>query len=290
MSDSSAAALRLALVGSPNCGKTALFNLLTGGRQKVANYAGVTVERKEGRFVAPSGRVIRLLDLPGAYSLEAASPDEVITRDICLGQFPGEAAPDLIVCVADATNLRLHLRFVLEVRRLGRPMVLALNMMDAARRRGIRIDKDKLEAALGMPVVETVAVRRGGAAELISQLDGKLPAHRAQTDDRDLHDQVRAMIAEAVSMPTRTAAIDDAIDRIVLHPMLGLGLLAIIMFLIFQAVFSWAEPLMEGIEIGVGALGAWVGAGLASMPVLQSLVVDGIFAGVGGVLVFLPQI
>ncbi len=286
----SVASLRLALVGNPNCGKTALFNQLTGGRQKVANYAGVTVERKEGRFSAPSGRSFQLLDLPGAYSLEAASPDEVITRDVCLGHFPGETAPDAIVCVADATNLRLHLRFVLEVRRLGRPMVLALNMMDAARRRGIGIDVSKLEAALGIPVVETVAVQRGGAAALIARLDQELPAAADVNVDNDLHAEVRAMIADAVSMPRRTAEIDDAIDRIVLHPMLGLGLLVIIMFLIFQAVFSWAAPLMDGIEAGVGVVGAWVGSGLTSMPMLQSLVVDGIFAGVGGVLVFLPQI
>jgi ferrous iron transport protein B len=286
----SAASLRLALVGNPNCGKTALFNQLTGGRQKVANYAGVTVERKEGRFSGPSGRHFQLLDLPGAYSLEAASPDEVITRDVCLGHFPGETAPDLIVCVADATNLRLHLRFVLEVRRLGRPMVLALNMMDAARRRGIAIDVQKLEAALGIPVIETIAVRRGGAASLITRLDGELPAPALVDSDSDLHAEVRAMIADAVRMPRRTAEIDDAIDRIVLHPLLGLGLLALIMFLIFQAVFSWAAPLMEGIDAGIGFLGTWVGSGLASMPMLQSLVVDGIFAGVGGVLVFLPQI
>ncbi|MEP6881870.1 MAG: ferrous iron transporter B, partial [Dokdonella sp.] len=282
--------LRLALVGNPNCGKTALFNQLTGARQKVANYAGVTVERKEGRFIGPSGRLFQLLDLPGAYSLEAASPDEVITRDVCLGHFPGETAPDVIVCVADATNLRLHLRFVLEVRRLGRPMVLALNMMDAARKRGITINVPKLEAALGIPVIETIAVQRGGAAELIRRLDGAPPAAVEVSSDGDLHAQVRAMIADAVSMPTRTAEIDDTIDRIVLHPVLGLGLLALIMFLIFQAVFSWAAPLMEGINAGVGFLGEWVGGALASMPVLRSLVVDGIFAGVGGVLVFLPQI
>ena len=109
----SASTLRIALVGNPNCGKTALFNQLTGGRQKVANYAGVTVERKEGRFTAPSGRVLHLLDLPGTYSFDATSPDEQITRDVCEGVYPGEPAPDLIVCVADATNLRLHLRFVL---------------------------------------------------------------------------------------------------------------------------------------------------------------------------------
>ena len=280
----------IALVGNPNCGKTALFNQLTGGRQKVANYAGVTIERKEGRFRGPSGRQFQLLDLPGAYSMQAASPDEVITRDVCLGHFPGETAPDVIVCVADATNLRLHLRFVLEVRQLGRPMVLALNMMDAARRRGIVIDVQKLEAALGMPVVETIAVRRGGAADLITRLDGELPeVSKAELSD-DLHAEVRSMIADAVQMPRRTAEIDDAIDRVVLHPVLGLGLLAVIMFLIFQAVFSWAAPLMEGIEAGVGYLGGWAGEALSSMPVLQSLVVDGIFAGVGGVLVFLPQI
>jgi ferrous iron transport protein B len=127
--------LRVALVGNPNCGKTALSNLLTGSRQKVANYAGVTVERKEGRFLAPSGRSYALLDLPGAYSLHAASLDEAITRDLCRGFYPGEPAPDVIVCVVDATNLRLHLRFALEVRELGRPMVVAVNMMDAAKRR-----------------------------------------------------------------------------------------------------------------------------------------------------------
>jgi ferrous iron transport protein B len=286
----SAASLRLALVGNPNCGKTALFNQLTGRRQKVANYAGVTVERKEGHFVAPSGRAFRLLDLPGAYSLDAASPDEVITRDICLGRFPGEAAPDLIVCVADATNLRLHLRFVLEVRRLGRPMVLALNMMDAARKRGIRIDIAKLEAELGIPVVETIAVQRGGAAALLAQVDKELPPVAAHADDSDLHAEVRGLLAAAVSVPRRTAAADDAIDRVVLHPVFGLAILALVMFLIFQAVFSWAEPLMDGIEGGIGALGTWVGSALESMPLLQSLVVDGIFAGVGGVLVFLPQI
>ena len=285
-----AAPLHLALVGNPNSGKTALFNQLTGARQKVANYAGVTVERKEGRFVAPSGRSFRLLDLPGVYSLDAASPDEVITRDVCLGTFPGERAPDLIICVADATNLRLHLRFVLELRRLGRPMVLALNMIDAARRRGIVIDVAKLEAGLGMPVVETIAVQRGGAAALVARIDGSLPAAAVTSASGDLHAEVRALLADAVSVPRRTAAADDAIDRVVLHPVFGLAILAVVMFLIFQAVFSWAEPLMDAIESGVGALGAWAGSGLASMPLLQSLVVDGIFAGVGGVLVFLPQI
>jgi ferrous iron transport protein B len=287
--------LHVALVGNPNCGKTALFNLLTGTRQKVANYAGVTIERKEGHYTAPSGRSVRVLDLPGAYSLAATSPDEAITRDVVMGRYPGEAVPDLIVCVADATNLRLHLRFVLEIARLGRPMLLALNMMDAAKRRGIRIDTAALSAKLGMPVVETVAVKRGGAKELIAQIDAQPvqesadSAAHASTPDSDLHAQVRALLNATVSVPRRTAAIDDAIDRLVLHPVLGLAILAVVMFLIFQAVFSWATPLHDGIDEGIQAAGAWIGSALPD-GALRSLLTDGVFAGLGTVLAFLPQI
>jgi ferrous iron transport protein B len=290
----SAQSLRIALVGNPNCGKTALFNQLTGGRQKVANYAGVTVERKEGRFVAPSGRVLQLLDLPGTYSFDAASPDEQITRDVCEGRYPGEPAPDLIICVADATNLRLHLRFVLEVKRLGRPVVLALNMMDTARRRGIAIDVPGLQRRLGVPVVETIAVRRGGAKALIERVDGEVPVAAPVQPDAasraDLHAEVRTLMAATVAMPRATDALDDAIDRWALHPVFGLGILAVLMFLIFQAVFSWAQPLMDAIEAGVGTLGAWVTSALPPDSALHSLLNDGIFAGLGAVLVFLPQI
>ena len=291
----SASTLRIALVGNPNCGKTALFNLLTGGRQKVANYAGVTVERKEGRFITPSGRTLQLLDLPGTYSFDANSPDEQITRDVCEGNYPGEAAPDLIVCVADATNLRLHLRFVLEVKRLGRPVVLALNMMDAAKRRGIVIDVAELQRRLGVPVVETVAVKRGGAQALIERVDGDIPvAAPAQADDAasraNLHQQVRDLLAATVTMPRATAAIDDALDRWALHPVFGLGILAVLMFLIFQAVFSWAKPIMDAIQDGITALGVWVTAALPAESALHSLLNDGVFAGLGAVLVFLPQI
>ena len=218
MSAAQASPLRVALVGNPNCGKTALFNLLTGSRQKVANYAGVTVERKEGRFHAPSGRSYALLDLPGAYSLHAASLDEAITRDLCRGFYPGEPAPDVIVCVVDATNLRLHLRFALEVRALGRPMVLAVNMMDAAKRRGIEVDLGALERELGVPVVPTVAVRRDGARELVASLDRMSPAaqapHAAELADPDArHAETRRLLALGVTMPRRTAEIDDALDR-----------------------------------------------------------------------------
>jgi ferrous iron transport protein B len=290
----SASTMRIALVGNPNCGKTALFNQLTGGRQKVANYAGVTVERKEGRFTAPSGRVLHILDLPGAYSFDATSPDEAITRDVCQGRYPGEAAPDLIVCVADATNLRLHLRFVLEVRRLGRPVVLALNMMDAARRRGMVIDTQKLSQRLGVPVVETVAVQRGGAKSLIERIDQVVPAIVPSAIDdasvEQLHAEVRSILAETVSLTRDTAAVDDAIDRWALHPVFGLAILAALMFMIFQAVFSWAQPVMDAIQAGIAALGAWTTSFLPPDSALHSLLNDGVFAGLGAVLVFLPQI
>ena len=288
---SSELAHRIALVGNPNCGKTSLFNQLTGARQKVANYAGVTVERKEGRIILPSGRSLHVLDLPGAYSLNSTSPDEAITRAVCLGEQAGEAAPDLIVCVADATNLRLHLRFVLEVQRLGKPMLLVLNMMDAAKRRGIRINTAQLAADLGVQVVECIAVRQDGVASLAAALDQPLPdvTPAVLAPDADLHTEVRRLLAASVVMPTQTDARDDALDRVLLHPVFGLVWLALIMFFIFQAVFSWAEPFMNGIELGVAALGQatteWIPPGI-----LHSLVNDGIFAGVGGVLVFLPQI
>lgn len=292
------ASLRVALVGNPNCGKTALFNLLTGSRQKVANYAGVTVERKEGRFHAPSGRNYAVLDLPGAYSLHAASLDEAITRDLCRGFYPGEPVPDVIVCVVDATNLRLHLRFALEVRELGKPMVLAMNMMDAAKRRGIDIDLAALERELGVPVVPTIAVKHDGARDLVAMLDRvaaslheprvHLPAGDVVDTDA-LHAETRRLLSIAVTMPRRTAEIDDALDRWLLHPVLGLLSLALVMFLIFQAVYAWATPLMDLIEAGTAAISSAVGNALPQGP-LNSLLVDGIIAGVGGVIVFLPQI
>lgn len=290
---SATAALRVALVGNPNSGKTALFNQLTGSRQKVANYTGVTVERKEGRLRAPSGREFAVLDLPGAYSLQPASLDEAITRDFCRGFYPGEAAPDVLLCVIDATNLRLHLRFALELRELGKPMIVALNMVDAAQRRGIEIDVPALEKALGVPVVETVAVRRHGARALVERLDAMVPHLQAPVEVRekaaDYHAQVRDILAAAVSMPRRTASIDDTLDRWLLHPVFGLIILVVVMFLIFQAVFAWATPMMDGIEAAFGWLGETVGGALPEGP-LTSLLTDGIIAGVGGVVVFLPQI
>lgn len=282
--------LHIALVGNPNCGKTALFNRLTGSRQKVANYAGVTVERKEGRFSTPGGRHIRVLDLPGAYSLAATSPDEAVTRDVCMGNFSGETRPEVLVCVVDATNLRLHLRFVLELQRLGLPMLLALNMSDTAARRGIHIDVPLLSERLGVPVIETVAVKHRGTEALVDMLDRATPPLPAPLpQEADLHAEVSRLLNDCVRVPRRTAQIDDALDRVLLNPTAGLLILAALMFLIFQAVFSWAGPLMDGIDASIG----WFGGMLeATMPegVLKSLLVDGIVAGIGSVVIFLPQI
>ncbi len=290
---SEAATPRIALIGNPNSGKTALFNLLTGSRQKVANYAGVTVERKEGRMVDAGGRSYVVLDLPGAYSLTPASLEEAIARDVCRGFYPGEPVPDLLVCVVDATNLRLHLRFVMELKSLGRPMLIALNQMDAAQRRGIEIDVDTLSRELGMPVVETVAVRGDGATALQARVGEMfaqgLVSPAAASPDSDLHAEVRRLIAASVRMPRRTAQVDDALDRWLLHPVFGLLTLAVVMFLMFQAVYAWATPLMDAIEAGTAWLGELVTGAMPEGP-LRGLLVDGVIAGLGGVVVFLPQI
>ena len=291
-------ARRVALLGNPNCGKTALFNLLTGSRQKVANYAGVTVERKEGVATSPAGTRYRVLDLPGAYSLNADSADEAVTRDVVLGQLDGEQVPEVLVCVTDATNLRLNLRLVLEVRRLGLPMLLALNMSDLAQRRGIEIDIPKLSQLLGVPVVPTVGVHRGGADPLLAALDAMPAAVRAPAapwhpptlaEITETHRQVREILSQCVTEPAVDRRWDEHIDRVVMHPLAGLAILAVVLFLMFQAVFAWAEAPMGWIEGGVGWLGEAVGGAL-SEGLLKSLLVDGVIAGVGGVLVFLPQI
>lgn len=295
-----APALRAALLGNPNCGKTALFNLLTGSRQKVANYAGVTVERKEGQLTTASGHRVVVLDLPGAYSLNALSADEAVTRDIVTGQRAGEPLPDLLVCVADATNLQLNLRLVLEARALGLPMVLALNMSDAARRAGVQIDVPALSRELGMPVLETVGIRSDGAGELLEFLDGwKAPAAGAESRaawtapryDEVMATQieVRRILRQSVRSASDSLKTDDAIDRVVLHPLWGMLILGFTLFMMFQAVFSWATLPMDAIKGGVDALAELVREHM-SAGVLQSLITDGILAGAGGVLVFLPQI
>jgi ferrous iron transport protein B len=291
--------LRVALVGVPNCGKTALFNRLTGSHQKVANYAGVTVERKEGLATdAASGRGYRILDLPGAYSLAAVTLDEAITRDVVRGKLAGEPPPDVIVNVVDATNLRLGLRLTLELARLGRPLIVALNLSDIARRRGMNVDTKQLSAMLGCPVVETVAVQSGGEKQLLAALadsrhgdpsqfrEWSAPT-RAQIEDTQL--EVRRILKALGYREPLRGRVPAAIDGIVMHPVWGPLLLLVLLFLMFQAVFSWAAVPMDLIDGGVAVVGDWVGRALPE-GVLNSLLVNGVIAGVGSVLVFLPQI
>jgi ferrous iron transport protein B len=290
----------LSLVGVPNCGKTALFNRLTGSRQKVANYPGVTVERKEGRFAGPStGRIYRLVDLPGAYSLEPTSLDEAVARDVILGRHASEPPPDLLVCVVDATNLRLNLRLVLDLKRIGRPMLVALNMSDVAKQRGYRLNREALEQALGIPVIETVAVRPGGERALVEAIDqyrfsesvGRVEAPGIATaaDIEATQREVRRILdAIDYRVPPRVALL-SRLDSVVLNPIAGPILLAVVLFLMFQAVFSWARAPMDFIAAEVAALGNAIGSVMPAGP-LRGLVLDGIVAGTGSVLVFLPQI
>ena len=259
----------VALVGNPNCGKTALFNLLTGARQKVANYAGVTVEKKVGLTRLKNGRTVSIIDLPGSYSLTPATPDEQITLEVIEGRRHGEAAPDAIVAVVDATNLRMNLRLVLELTQLGRPLMVALNMADVARAEGLKIDVDKLAAELGCPVVETVAVRADGHAGLLALLETHLghdapeaagvdiaapaPARaegnaREARSSADLQLEVRRILAIAAPGASAVRRFQHRIDAVVTHPVWGLVLLGVVLFLMFQAVFSWAEVPMDAIE------------------------------------------
>jgi ferrous iron transport protein B len=289
----------VALVGNPNCGKTALFNVLTGSRQKVANYAGVTVERKEGSLVTPSGLRVRILDLPGAYSLDPLTPDEQVTADVLLGRRAGETSPDFVVCVTDATNLRQNLRLVLSLKRLGLPMVIALNMTDIARRKGILIDAAKLSAELGVPVVETVGVKASGAADLIKVLDS-VAAQPQPHPSAVWHTPTAADIAHDQSEVRRILGLvggdrldgvtfSDRIDAVVLHPVVGPLILGIVLFLVFQAVFAWAQAPMDAIKTGVNVFGEWAGHVLPPS-LIKDLLINGVLAGVGSVLVFLPQI
>jgi ferrous iron transport protein B len=290
---------RVALVGNPNSGKTALFNALTGARQKVANYAGVTVERKEGVVTTVAGRQIHVLDLPGTYSLRARSPDEAVTRDAVLGRLAGETPPDVIVCVADATNLRLVLRLILELKAVGRPLVLALNMYDIAQRQGLRIDIEGLSRELDAPIITTVATRKRGIDDLIAQMDATTLAATPVGESawrepdanqiRNAHREAQRIMRAYVRPPERPDTLTGKVDDVLLHPIWGLAILLGLLLVMFQAVFTWATPIMDLIDGGFGALGAGIGQFVPD-GWLRSLLVDGVISGVGSVLVFLPQI
>ena len=306
----------VALVGNPNCGKTALFNLLTGARQKVANYAGVTVERKQGMARFDNGRTLLIVDLPGTYSLNPTTADETVTHDVLMGLRPGEAPPDAIVAVVDATNLRMNLRLVLQLRSLGKPMVMALNMMDVARAHGLQIDVQKLAAELGLPVIETVAVDNSLFGNWLARWTGRSmengreallqaaqqtltnqvlnmghpgPSPQAPPDQLTLQKQASHILSVAAPLAARVKRFNHRIDVVVMHPVWGLVLLAALLLIIFQAVFSWANVPMDAIKEVLAALGDLMRAHLPQ-GMLRSLLVDGVVAGVGSVVVFLPQI
>lgn len=296
----------VALLGNPNCGKTALFNLLTGSRQKVANYSGVTVERKEGRLTLDSEKNIRVLDLPGAYSLYPRSLDERVTCNVLLGRAEGEKRPDLVICVLSAINLRRNLRLVLAAKRLGLPCVVVLNMLDIAKRQGLQIDTAALSNELGLPVLTSIGIQSNGADEIkqfLSNLDWRnLDSLRTGTSDATL-ENVASHIAHTESDNVQVQKIlqnlkldriipdqlTDRLDAVLLHPVLGPIILVVLLFCIFQAVFSWATVPMDLIKDAVEYLGGHI-TELLPNGWLRSLLINGILAGLGGVVIFLPQI
>ncbi|MFN4222404.1 MAG: ferrous iron transporter B [Novosphingobium meiothermophilum] len=285
-----------ALVGNPNAGKSALFNALTGARQKIANYPGVTVERKAGRLLLPSGEPVELVDLPGSYALDAASPDEEVTRKVIMGEQEGQARPDVIVLVLDSSNLEQHLVFAQEVIELGRPTVVALNMIDLAERDGLTLDPAALEAALGVPVIPTVAVRRRGLTELAAAIaearerpEAAHPAPRPHVTLPERRMLAHQMATAAILSETARHRIHARMDKVLLHPWAGPPILFALLFVVFQAVFTWATPFADGLEALVGGLGDLAKQTLPES-LLRDLLTEGVIAGVGSVVVFLPQI
>ncbi|WP_420606594.1 ferrous iron transporter B [Novosphingopyxis sp.] len=289
----------VALAGNPNAGKSALFNALTGARQKIANYPGVTVERKSGRLFLSDGRPVEMVDLPGSYSLKPHSLDEKVTRDVVTGRLEGQRRPDAIVVVVDASNLDNHLRFTLELIDLGLPVVVALNMVDLAKRDGLELDPDNLAAELGVAVVPTVAVRRRGLGELSAAIetalaggssDAPLPADLDNEDRLALYsNRAHKLARSAIKSETATRQWTRIIDSVLLHPLAGFVVLVGLLFVMFQAVFAWSEAPIGWIEGGMEWLGALVGGALPG-GLIRSFLVDGVIAGVGSVIVFLPQI
>ncbi len=355
--------LRVAIIGNPNTGKTTLFNALTGLRQRVGNFAGVTVERVEGAFKMPDGRRIAVLDLPGSYSLSAGSPDEQIALEVLLGRDQAHWRPHVVLVVIDASHLERNLFLASQVCELGLPVVIALNQIDSAEDKGITIDVPALIHETGVPIVPTIASRGQGieplkqaiaiaaslpaparrftlapeVSETLAPIESQLvkdgfsasaarmealrllgvttrEAHLAHVDDLGrLLDDARGALREDGLIPERVEAEarygwisgvvsrtvtrkarslgtwSDKLDAVALHRVGGPILFLVLMALVFQAVFSWATPLQDLIDATIHAVGAAVG-GLIPEGDLRSLVVDGVFAGVGSVLVFLPQI
>ena len=295
---SEAPKLRLALLGAPNCGKSSLFNALTGGKAKVANYPGVTVEYRKGEFDLPGGQPVELLDLPGVYGDCGHSMDERVALDAVRGNLEGERAPDAILFMMDASHINTHLHNILQAKNHGLPIVLVLNMMDMAARDGITIDLPELERELGIPVISCVAVRASGRSLLLDYLvewGGDVTHGSAAAPDPEIGElkalqaKARSITSNSVSRVQQTETFSQRIDNWVLHPVIGIVILFLILFVMFQAVYTWSGPAMDLIEMGIGALQTGAAAILPD-GLITSLVNDGMIAGVGAVLIFLPQI
>jgi ferrous iron transporter FeoB len=288
-----AATQTIALAGNPNCGKSTLFNALTGLRQKVANYPGVTVEKKTGRCRGLHGESLDVIDLPGSYSLEPRSPDEEIAREILLGRRGDTPRPGLVVSVVDASNIERNLYLTTQIIELGVPVVVAMNMVDVAEAKGLRIDPKALATRLGVPVIPMVASKGVGLVELKQAISSATPPAQPASEYRNVESRyawIHEICADAVRRPgdpPRTWT--DRIDAVLTHRLWGWMFFAAIMALIFYAIFAVAEWPMTWIEEATAVVAGWIESSLPPGD-LRSLLADGVIAGVGGVVVFLPQI
>ncbi len=290
MSAAATTPLRFGLLGSPNAGKTTLFNALTGLRAKVGNYPGVTVERREGRTSA-GGREITVIDLPGAYSLEPLSPDEAVVARVLSGEL--DAAPEALLVVADACSLERSLLLVGQVLRRGLPTCLVLTMIDELQARGGQLDRERLERALGIPVLGVVGHRGRGIDALRSAMEHpeswSRPPFPPPESTPDRAAWADSILANALRVRPGASRITDRIDRVVLHPVAGTLIFALVMVTFFQLIFRWATPAMDAIDAAVAALSALLRQALP-LGLFADFLCDGLLAGVGSVIVFLPQI
>ncbi len=284
--------VRLGFLGSPNSGKTTIFNALTGLRAKVGNYPGVTVERREGKL-RKSNKNITLIDLPGTYSLQPISSDEEVVSSLLTGHSEGNSVPDGLVLTVDACSIERSLLLVVQALRLGIPLCLTITMMDELKARGGQIDLEKLSSALGIPVVGVVGNKGIGLDKLKNLTQNieewQVPILPPPSKTQELSGWIASVLSRGGYEAPEKDRRSDRIDRILLHPFWGsLAFIAVMLFF-FQIIFTWAEPAMDAIDFGVNLLQLKV-ENIVKPGLLRSFLTDGVLAGVGSVIIFLPQI